>query len=393
MPAVTDTSRRIALVIHALDGGGAERLMSQLASRWADAGHCVHLLTLSSVHTDRYRVAEQVVRHGFGLMQPSRGLIDGWRANLKRVRRLRKELTALKPEFILSFCDRMNIVTAAAAQRLQVPLWVAEHSDPRQQHLGMMWEAWRSITFRRLARRKASGCIALTESIAQALQKRFPTLSLRVIPPAISPPAHLTSASGGADEPSDDSQSRNTGAHRKKLLTLGRHSPEKNLVSLLHAWKRVSNQFPDWQWIMAGDGPQHNELRSMSEQLGLQMSVTLPGWVSDPWPLYAQCDLLALPSHYEGFPVSLLEAMSVGVPCISSPSCDSVSMMADAGALRLSRSASAEDLAVALRSMMSDRTTRQHLGAKGRNYSAAYRWEEVGLLWDRLLASPLAPLG
>ncbi len=50
------TPKRIALTIHALFGGGAERLMAQLASRWSEAGHEVHLVTWSTTETDKYRV-------------------------------------------------------------------------------------------------------------------------------------------------------------------------------------------------------------------------------------------------------------------------------------------------------------------------------------------------
>lgn len=366
-------SRQVALVIHALYGGGAERLMSQLATRWAEEGHRVHLLTLSHIDTDRYEVAPQVVRHGLDLMRPSRGPFDGWQANVRRVKRLRGELAALQPDFILSFCDRMNIVAAAAATPLKAPLWVAEHSDPARQRLGWIWEAWRGLTYRALSRRTQSGCIALTDTIAQHLKRRFPVLTLRVIPPAITLPAHFARPVRSDEE------------RPKRLLTLGRHSPEKNLVSLVHAWKSLQRELPDWKWIMAGDGPQHATLRQLRDKLGLQSSIDLPGWTDDPWPLYAEADLLALPSHYEGFPVGLLEAMHAGVPCVSAPASDSVRTLAKVGALYLSRSTDVEDLAHALRAMMTDGRLRSTIAARALQESQAYTWHCVGLRWNQLL--------
>ena len=107
------TSLRIALVIHALKGGGAERLMSQLASRWAEAGHDVHLITLATAATDAYPLDARVVRHGLDLMRDSQNRLQGAIANFNRVHKLRRQLRKLDPDFILSFCDRMNIVTAS----------------------------------------------------------------------------------------------------------------------------------------------------------------------------------------------------------------------------------------------------------------------------------------
>ncbi|MGN6547621.1 MAG: glycosyltransferase, partial [Aureliella sp.] len=216
-PIAPTMSLRLALVIHALYGGGAERLMSQLASRWAEAGHSVDLITLAKVETDRYELDRRVVRHGLDLMQESRGPARGLLANLERVRRLRRELVAVKPDFILSFCDRMNIVTAAAAQRLGVPLWLAEHSDPRKQQLGPLWEAWRTRAYPR-----ASGCVVLTEPIAAWMRKRFPKLPIEVIPPAITPPESLAETLPAGHDQSGE----------KRLLAIGRHSPEKNMQAV-----------------------------------------------------------------------------------------------------------------------------------------------------------------
>ena len=106
---------RIAMTIHALFGGGAERLMSQLGTWWSAAGHEVHLITWSETDTDVYPIPPSVHRLGLGLMHASRGQWSGLWANFHRVHTLRAALKAIQPDFILSFCDQMNIVTLQAA--------------------------------------------------------------------------------------------------------------------------------------------------------------------------------------------------------------------------------------------------------------------------------------
>ena len=152
---------RIALTIHALQGGGAERALARLAERWSTAGHEVHLITWSAVATDQISVPPAVQRHGLDLVRSSANLWQGLWANVRRIRALRRKLRELQPDFVLSFCDQMNISTLQAARGLRLPVWIAEHSDPSRQRLSRAWEWWRGRTYPR-----CTGCVALTSEIA-----------------------------------------------------------------------------------------------------------------------------------------------------------------------------------------------------------------------------------
>ena len=371
---------RIALVIHALHGGGAERLMSELANRWSTVGHEVHLITLADVSTDQYLVDDQVQRHGLNLMGQSRGPWAAVQANWQRVRSLRESLATLSPDCILSFCDRMNITAVTAALPLNKPLWIAEHSDPSRQHLGLVWETWRQWAYRRLARRPNSGCVVLTDSIASTMRSRFHGLDLRVIPPAI----QLHDCTNTITQMPNHSET--AGGFEYQVLSMGRHSPEKNLIGLLQAWRELAVQFPKWRLVLAGDGPQHAALVELAQQLRIGDSVHFAGWVSDPWSLYRQSNVLAMTSHYEGVPVALLEAMGAGLACMSTPCSTSVEEFSQAGAVEMARSTEPADIAQALSVMMADASRRSVLLAKGRQMALEYTWETIGPRWDELLS-------
>lgn len=147
--------RRIALVIHALRGGGAERQLAQLANRWAAGGHQVTVVTLSAPEPGEYRLSPTIKRRGLGLQRSG-----GWRLwaplrTLQRLRHLRRELLASHPQAVVSFTDRMNILTLTALIGLRLPVIIAERSDPRRQQLGRWWETWRRWIYRRAADRKS----------------------------------------------------------------------------------------------------------------------------------------------------------------------------------------------------------------------------------------------
>ena len=124
---------RLALLVPALFGGGAERLMSQLATRWNSQGFEVHLVTWAATSTDHYSIPDAVIRHGLGMLAPSRGWWSGMVANWQRVKRLRETLQGIQPQLVVSFCDQMNIVALEACWD-RFPVLIAEHSNPEDSH-------------------------------------------------------------------------------------------------------------------------------------------------------------------------------------------------------------------------------------------------------------------
>src|SRR5262249_9042689 len=100
-----------------------------------------------------------------------------------------------------------------------------------------------------------------------------------------------------------------------RILYAGRISERKGTFDLLRAFARVAPRFPNAMLICAGDG-EGPQLLAQAESLGLGGRVTCPGWLSGD-EIRRELDhasLFALPSHAEGVPMALLEAMSCGLP-------------------------------------------------------------------------------
>ena len=353
---------RIALTIHAMFGGGAERLMSQLAARWSSAGHDVHLVTWSAPDTDRYVVPPRVTRHGLGLLGASSNPLRGLMANVQRVRALRRTLRSIEPELIVSFCDQMNIVTLQAARGLAVPVVISEHSNPEKQRLGRLWETWRARNYP-----GCSGCVVLTDEIAAYMLRWIPAERICVIPAAISPPVEV------ARVPRADNV----------ILAVGRLSHEKGFDLLVEAWRQIQHRLPGWQLRIAGAGSQWAALAEQSKDLP---GVQLLGWMQDTWPLYQQATMFVLPSRYEGFPVALVEALSQGCPAIATRCTEATQRPPLSMALQLVASESAEQLATAMLQLAQRPELRARLSAGAIHASSEFRWEKIGLLWDRLLS-------
>ena len=103
------------------------------------------------------------------------------------------------------------------------------------------------------------------------------------------------------------------------VLYLGRMIEQKGLPYLLEAAERIHQKEPEVGFLMVGKGKKKEQLMEMVRKRGMENYVIFPGFVdeSDLPALYSSADLYVLPSLWEVLPISLLEALSVGLPLIS----------------------------------------------------------------------------
>lgn len=103
----------------------------------------------------------------------------------------------------------------------------------------------------------------------------------------------------------------------KTAIFVGRFSPEKDLETLIKAWKIVSVTEPEWKLNLYGDGIEKNKIKSLIQELRLEESISLKGKSSNIEDVYKTASLLVLTSKFEGFVLVVLEALTMGVPCIT----------------------------------------------------------------------------
>jgi len=101
------------------------------------------------------------------------------------------------------------------------------------------------------------------------------------------------------------------------FVTVGRLSQEKNHRRLIDAFARVHSKHPDIRLVILGGGPLEEELAGQISNLGMEPFISLAGQVDNPFAILAQSDCFVLSSDYEGQPMVILEARTLGLPVIT----------------------------------------------------------------------------
>ncbi|MEM1228774.1 MAG: glycosyltransferase [Planctomycetota bacterium] len=294
-------------MIHSLDGGGAERVMAGLASRLAERDHRVTLILLGD-RSSRHDVSPRVTVIPLDcLATPTRRGWIGQRWRRLRTAIARGDRAGKSFDAVLSFCDWTNVMTLAAAWGMDIPVLVAERSNPMLQTMGRPKE-W----LRRRLYKRARRVICLSDDVAEYLAKTTGANTL-VIHSAVDGPPESDGRAAECNGPSSSSSDSQV----LRIVAMGRLELEKGFDRLLEALAGMDPGMRDWRLTLLGDGSLRTQLQDRARHLGLDHRINMPGWVRPIWQELDGCDLFVLPSRYEGFPSALLEAMSAGLACVS----------------------------------------------------------------------------
>ena len=296
--------RTISLFIPTLAGGGAERVMANVANGLAAHGHQVEIVLLQQVGP--------FVRD----VDPSVRLVS---LNARTVRggvvSLARHLRAQRPDVLLSALDHAN-VGALLARRLagvatQVVLTVhmthsQEAAHNRSAHYALVRAAMK-WTYP-----WADTIVTVSQGAAEDMIRaiRVQRSSVRVIYNPVVTPRLLSSAREPMNHPWFAE------GQPPLVLAIGRLTAQKDFPTLLRAAARLRRE-SDFRLLILGEGEERTHLEGMIGQLGLTSIVALPGFIDNPFPYLVRASLFVLSSAWEALPTVLIEALALGVPVVS----------------------------------------------------------------------------
>ena len=180
---------------------------------------------------------------------------------------------------------------------------------------------------------------------------------------------------------------------------VGRIMPEKDLETWLRAAALVAKQFPRAQFVLVGegkDGGTLGELKRLTSELGIAERTHFPGYRSGLLPVYAAFDFFVLSSRREGLPNSILEAMALGLPVVTTDVAGAKELVLNGQTGYVVAQGDDLGLARAIISLAGDGTLRQQMSQAGRQrvereFSFSTRLRRIEDLYEQILrARPVA---
>ena len=316
------------MYIGSLEKGGAERVMVNLADYFFEQGYKVTLVTtyLAANEYEVKHAAWKRVPAGApnavhvadldenpvwvdleggekgGIKRVFSALLKeeqaGRAANLKnRYVKLRNIWKKLKPDMVLSFLGKNNIMALSTATREGIKVVVSVRADPDMEYGSKGLKAGMLATFG-----KAAGVVVQSNG-AKAKFPKFIQKKCIILPNSLDP---------------SFIRKRYIGDREKKIVMVARINSNKNQEMVMRAFKDAAGEaFPDYRLTFYGDGPDRFKLQRLAVQLGIEKRVEFMGNVMHVAEHIEKASLFILASNHEGMPNSLIEAMSLGLPCIS----------------------------------------------------------------------------
>ena len=285
---------KVVMVIPSLAQGGSERVVSELANDWANAGHDIHLLTFYP-ESDFYQVSDGVTR--WRLDMAYSGRVRKTVNEIRTLAKTRARITSLQPDFVLSIGYQFNVLAIMATWLTGIPVFVSDRSDPKVR-LPLITRIGRKLLYR-----YAKGVIAQTESAKRAIERDAKNRNVVAI-----------------RNPLKEINVYDEVSRERIILNIGRLVKDKGQEHLLDVFAELDA--PSWRLVILGEGPLRKMLMERACSLGIREKVDFPGAIEDIDIWLARASIFVLPSLSEGFPNALSEAMAAGIACVSFD-CDS----------------------------------------------------------------------
>lgn len=279
-------NKTICFIIPTLSAGGAERVVSILANYYSDLGYPVTIICL--IKNEAYPINKEV-----NILYPKFNLKRNVLCLLRTISYYRSTIKKVKPDVILSFQEFYNEIVSLALIGIPKKLYLFDRNNPFLKEQNKFQSFLRKVLYP-----KATGVVVQTQIAASVITKNRLNKNILVLP-----------------NPLSTINSKWAGNNNKTITCIGRIEHQKNHKYLIDIFSEIQNE--GWILQIVGKGSLETELIEYCNSIKMQEKIKFLGHRKDTQEILSESTIFALPSLWEGFPNVLLEAMAIGVPCIS----------------------------------------------------------------------------
>lgn len=282
---------RITFLLASLGSGGAERVVSLLANKMVESRHQVEIICLK--FSDIYYQTDSRVKVTLAMQQTKNRLTElFW---------LRKYIKKQDPDVVIPFTEGVYCFTILSLLGTDIPVIASERLDPAAM------SPTRKL-LKRLLLPYADWLVVQTRSIKDYFPKSIQKKTSIIYNPVV------TDVFREIDN--GELTIENEG-RLNRIISVGRLYPQKNQEMMIRAFAKVVDKFPDWQMVIFGEGPLRAELEFLVSSFKLQDRVLLPGRTEHVIEELRKSKIFCMSSDYEGMSNSMIEAICVGLPIVT----------------------------------------------------------------------------
>lgn len=345
--------KRIAFVLGGMGIGGAERVISILSKHYAKKGYQTDILLLLNNKVE-YSLDE------------STKIIDSsgnTNSRLKRVfywiKSIREYVKSNKPDVVVSFVARVNILTFFALRNSKVFHVVSERNDPKRDKRGLIVKILTKLLY------KKADKVIFQSAKARSYFKRLKNAVIIPNPVEVSELASATNPN--------------------KIVNVARLSKQKNQKLLIDAFKEVSISHPSAFLEIYGEGNEEKKILKQIEKLNLTNKVFLKGVEKNIHESIKDSAIFCLTSNYEGLSNAMLEAMMMGIPCVSTNCLGAEDYIEDGKNGYIVSLNDKNSLVARINELLTDTKKREQFSINARKSVDCCRLENVMVLWDSVI--------
>lgn len=350
---------KIFFLLASLGSGGAERVVSLLANKMSDDGHEVQVICLK-VNEVYYQLHEKV--------KVVMAMEKSWN-RFTELFWLRRYLKREKPNVVIPFTEGVYCFTIASLLGTGIPVIASERLDPSAMSLP------RKI-LKRLLLPYADWLVVQTQTIKDYFPKKIQEKTSVIYNPV-------------NDEVFKDSETGITNPlalRSNRIISVARLFPQKNQEMMIRAFAKVADDFPDWQLVIFGEGPLRDSLQLTIDSLQLTNRILLPGRTEHVIEELQKSKIFCLSSNYEGMSNSMIEALCVGLPIISTRVSGSTELVENGRNGILIDVNDENSLVMAFREMIQNERKRSEMGQYSKTKSSLFALDLITRQWLDLIS-------
>ena len=290
-----NNKKTIAFVIHSLSSGGAERVVSTLSNELIKNYNVIIINFISN--SPFYKLNKDIkVLYCNKDFKPSNNIWQALKLNYGFYQSVKGILKSEDIDVCIGFMTTANIITILAAKTLGKRVIISERIDPIYSKVSLIWRQ-----LKRWIYPKSDYMVVQTEPIKKYYSRFISENKLVILPNPLS--TDLTSKERRAEK------IENT------VLNVGRLTQQKGQDILIKAFAKVNPE--NWKLIIVGEGPNREVYQNLITNLQMEKKIFLKGKSKNISDYYNTARIFAFTSNFEGFPNALIEAMHMGLACIS----------------------------------------------------------------------------